>query len=45
MDVVCYQFDDEGTPTDELSEIAIAECVKIESTAKTGKLYLKHSKH
>jgi long-chain-fatty-acid--CoA ligase ACSBG len=29
------KFDDEGTPTDELSEIAIAECVKIESTAKT----------
>jgi long-chain-fatty-acid--CoA ligase ACSBG len=29
------KFDDEGTPTDDLSEIAIAECVKIDSAAKT----------
>jgi long-chain-fatty-acid--CoA ligase ACSBG len=35
MGAVHYQFDDEGTPTDDLSEIAIAECVKIDSAAKT----------
>ena len=40
MGAVCCQFDDQGTPTDELSEIALAECVKIDSTAKTGELQI-----
>lgn len=36
----CSQFDQDGLPTSELSEIALEECAKIDSNSKTGELRL-----